>query len=280
MSKRPAVWLPILARLWPMTWNGARLVARLRPVPILGKLAERLSLPMFTGKNLNVSYIPIGEIVDGAGGNSVLTREIVAELIRRSSHRVIIGTCTCRDAKRCENHPIDYGCIQLGEGTKQIDPRIARHVSVQECLDYLEKAVADGLTPMVGRVRIDDLLWGVKNEGRMMAVCLCCRCCCTIMNSCKYWPPEAAGSLHRLKGLAIVNDAQACTGCGACREGCFMEAISPAPEGGMIIDNERCKGCGYCVNVCEHKAMKAVCDDVDAAVREFVDRVGTLISIT
>lgn len=280
MARRPAFWLPILAKIWPMTWKGARFVAALKPVPLLGALAEKLSMPMFTGKNLNVSYIPIGETVTHDGRNSVLTKEIVAALIKRSSHRVIIGTCTCRDAKRCKNHPIDFGCIQLGEGTRQIDPRIARHVSVEECLDYLDKAVDNGLTPMVGRVRIDDILWGVKNEGRMMAVCLCCRCCCTIMNSGKYWPKEAAASIHRLKGLAIKNDPSKCIGCGKCRDGCFMQAIHSAKAGGMNIDNDLCKGCGYCVNTCEQKAMSAQCDNIDDAVEEFVHRVNSLLSIT
>lgn len=278
MSSRSEAWLPVLAKLWPLTWKSARLVNRLEPLPLLGGVAKRLATPMFTGKNLDVSYIPIGESAAGEGSNSVLTREIVERLIRASAHRVIIGTCTCRDAKRCAKHPIEYGCIQLGEGAKQIDSRIARHVSVEECLEYLDRAVADGLIPMVGRVRIDDLLWGVRPEGRLMAVCLCCRCCCTIMNSGRYWPKEAAASIHRLAGLRIVHDPALCKACGACERECFMGAVK-REEGRRRVDEEACKGCGRCVALCPTGALKAVCDDVEAAAAELVERVRPLARV-
>ncbi|HOX32707.1 MAG TPA: 4Fe-4S binding protein [Spirochaetales bacterium] len=277
MSRRPELWLPVLAKLWPATWKGARLVHRLARVPLLGGLARRVALPMFSSENLNVSYVPIGEAASG-GGSSLLTREIVASLVRASSHRVIIGKCTCRDAKGCANHPADYGCIQLGEGTRQIDPRIARHVSVEECLEHLDRAVAEGLIPMVGRVRIDDLLWGVKPEGRLLAVCLCCRCCCTIMNSGKYWPKEAADSIHRLAGLRVVHEPALCSGCGACAAECFMKAIANT-EAGPCIDESRCKGCGRCVALCPKGALKAVCEDPEAAAAELVERVRGLARV-
>ncbi len=277
MSKRAAWWLSVLAKIWPLTWKSAYQVAKLRPVPLLGVLAEKMSVPLFTGANLNVSYIPINETIEGAP-SSALSEAIVAQMIRRSSHRVILNRCTCRDAKQCTSHPIDFGCIQLGEGTRQIDPRIARHVSVEECLDYLRDAVADGLIPMIGRVRIDDLLWGVKNTGQMMCVCLCCRCCCTNLNSGKYWPPIAQASFHRLKGVHVEGDATRCTQCGTCIEQCFMDAIRFQGDA-VVIDDMLCKGCGLCVSACQQEALRIVCDDVEAAADELMERLRPLITV-
>jgi len=274
MSKRPQWWLPVLARIWPITWNSARFVAWVRPLPVLGKIIEDLSVPLFAGKNLNVSYIPINQEIQGAQ-NSILPRSVVENLIRNSAHRVIINTCTCRDARQCENYPVDFGCLQLGEGTRQIDPRIARHVSVDEAIEHLDRGLELGLIPMVGRVKIDDLLWGVKDTGQLLAVCFCCRCCCTILNSGKYWPKRASDSIKRLKGLRIVHIKEACVSCGNCVDECFMGALSMGEV--ISINDDLCKGCGRCVALCPAGAMQARVDDLDAAVNELMGRIETLI---
>ena len=126
MSRRPAWWLPVLARIWPITWMSAKATTW----PVVGGLIARLTLPLFSGKNLDVSYIPINETLTPPG-STPLPVAVVEELIRRSAHRVIIDKCTCRDARRCEEHPVEMGCTLLGEGTREIDPRIARGLAVE-----------------------------------------------------------------------------------------------------------------------------------------------------
>ncbi len=200
MSRRPNWWLHVLAGIWPITWISARATRW----PVVGPLVAALALPLFSRKNLNISYIPINE---GLGGfqSSHLPREIVRELIEHSSHRVIIERCTCRDARDCKEHPATLGCTLLGEGTKEIDPRIARHVSVAEAQQHLDRTLADGLIPMVGRVRLDNFIWGVRDRGHLLTVCHCCRCCCTIFASGKYLPEEAGKSIVRA-GRGLVYD--------------------------------------------------------------------------
>jgi len=161
MSRRPEWWLTVLAKIWPLTWISARLTT----APVIGKLVAALALPLFSKKNLNISYLPIN-LELSAPGSTPLPVAIVEELIRRSSHRVIIKRCTCRDAKQCVNHPVDYGCTLLGEGTREIDPRIARHVTVDEAIAHLHATVEDGLIPMTGRVKIDNFIWGVRDRGK------------------------------------------------------------------------------------------------------------------
>ena len=87
---------------------------------------------------------------------------VLEELIRRSSHRVIIKRCTCRDHHKCKNHPIEDACILLGDGAAEIDPGVARHVSIDEAIAHMKSQVNDGLIPFAGRVRMDDFFWGVR----------------------------------------------------------------------------------------------------------------------
>jgi UDP-glucose 4-epimerase len=271
MSKRPNWWLTVLARIWPLTWISARATNW----PVAGKIVKLFALPLFTKKNLNISYIPINEEMGGPK-STYLPREVASELIRRSAHRVIIERCTCRDAKQCTNYPIDYGCTLLGEGTKEIDPRIAKHVSIDEALSHLQKTLDRGLIPMIGRVKLDNFIWGVRDRGKLLTICHCCRCCCTIFASGKYLPKEAADSLIPLTGITISIDDDACTRCETCVTECFMGALSL--DGGKIVrDEASCKACGRCVTICPQGAVSVTISDVQKTADLFMDRIKNII---
>jgi UDP-glucose 4-epimerase len=272
MSRRPAWWLKFLAVVWPITWTSARMTK----IPVLGKLLAVVTTPLFSGKNLNISYIPINKEVKGAE-SSFLPEKVVEVLIRQSSHRVIINRCTCRDACGCKNHPIEYGCTLLGEGTKEIDPRIARHVSVDEAIEHFHKTLEDGLIPQTGRVRIDNFIWGVKDRGKLLTLCHCCTCCCTILKSGRYWPEKAADSIVKLEGLTVDVIEDKCVQCGKCIDECFMDAIK-LTCGRIVHDQEKCKGCGICASVCKEKAISVEIASVESAVNEIYGRIKTFIN--
>jgi ferredoxin len=55
----------------------------------------------------------------------------------------------------------------------------------------------------------------------------------------------------------ITIDNDACIGCGACIDRCWMEALKM--EGDLAVrDANRCIGCGICRYVCPSDAMKLV----------------------
>jgi ferredoxin len=273
MSKRPEWWLTVLAKIWPITW----LSARWTQLPLLGPIVKVLALPTFSKKNLNITYIPINRSISGAG-STFLPSRVVEELINRSSYWAVIKRCTCRDAMQCKKHPIDYGCIFLGEGAEEIDPRIARHVTAAEAISHFRRGLEDGLIPLIGRVKIDNYIWGVRDRGKLLTICLCCRCCCTILNSGKYLPREAADSLVRLKGFRINIDAERCTRCESCVHECFMGALTIEKEE-LHWGENRCKGCGRCVSVCPEGALNAEVEDLDAAIDEVMGRITRIIDI-
>jgi ferredoxin len=271
MSRRPNWWLAVLAKIWPVTWISARATKW----PVIGKLIAAAALPLFSKKNLNISYIPINEEV-GHGKSSHLPRRVVERLIRTSAHRVIIERCTCRDARGCKDHPVTMGCTMLGEGAREIDPRIGRHVSADEAIAHLDRTLADGLIPMIGRVKLDNFIWGVSDRGRLLTICHCCRCCCTIFASGKYLPAEAQRSIVRLPGVVMTTDHERCTRCGTCVDECFMGALSIVGDE-VVRDEALCKACGRCATVCDAGAVRSVVDDMDKAVTGLIDRVRGIV---
>jgi UDP-glucose 4-epimerase len=273
MSKRPRSYLRLLA----VTGSGLKKAFQATRLPYVGGLVERLLLPLFTGKNFNVTYVPVQEQID-MGENVVLPRQAVEELIRRSSHRVIIDRCTCRDYNKCTNHPVTMGCTLLGGGTREIDPRVGRHVSVEESLEHLDRTIEEGLIPLVGRLKIDNFIWGVRDRGRLLTICHCCPCCCVFFNSGRFMPEKAVAQLVSLQGVKIVVDTGRCAACGTCVDTCFVGALSML-EGAVARDESLCKGCGVCVSACPEKAMRMDIADMDAAIGELVDRVTGLVDI-
>jgi len=271
MSKRPAWWLPVLAKIWPITWKTAKATRW----PIVGGLIARIAVPLFSDPNLDISYLPVNQDIRGSG-TSYIPQAVLEKLIRASSHRVIIKKCTCRDARKCTEHPIDYGCMMLGDGAREIDERIAEHVSVDKALEHMRMCIDEGLTPMTGRVKIDNYIWGVKDRGRLLTICFCCHCCCTVLTSAKYFPQDSSDALKKLRGLEISVDHDVCTQCSKCIEECFINAIS-LDKGAVIHDEKLCKGCGRCVSVCESGATHATIKDVEAAVEELHTRIDSIV---
>jgi electron transport complex protein RnfB len=112
----------------------------------------------------------------------------------------------------------------------------------------------------------------------MLTICFCCHCCCTILNSAKYFPNKFRASIVKLQDVHILVDSQKWRVCGACVEACFMEAIS-IQAGVVVHAEERCIGCGRCSTVCPEKATLLAITDPEAAVDETLGRIGQRVSV-
>jgi len=125
----------------------------------------------------NMRFLPVNEDIEAPEG-SPLPIELLYRLIDEASYRVVIDYCFCRRGCDCKTYPISTGCIVLGEGAKQIAPSVRREVGVEEARRHVDDAVATGLVPFIGKIRLDNLLYGIRDHGRFLTVCFCCECCC------------------------------------------------------------------------------------------------------
>jgi Pyruvate/2-oxoacid:ferredoxin oxidoreductase delta subunit len=65
-----------------------------------------------------------------------------------------------------------------------------------------------------------------------------------------------AGVCQGLRTYAVDNST--CTGCGACRKQCPVEAIVGERKSAHYIIVDRCLGCGACVEVCPRQSISLV----------------------
>lgn len=122
----------------------------------------------------------------------------------------------------------------------------------------------------MGKVRIDNLVFGIKDKKHLLSTCFCCECCC-ISRFARHVPHEIRSELvMRLDGLTIeVTDD--CDGCGACAKRCFLQEIEIV-DGRAVIG----EGCGRCATVCKRDAITISLDN-PAFLEEARSRIEALV---
>ncbi len=232
--------------------------------------------PWMDPRKNSMTYLPINAEL-GQVENAVMPEEVVHEFIDKARHHVIMNTCGCRLAFKCEHHDHEIGCLFMGDTALQMPPGISRRVSVEEAHEHVKKAVANGLVPMTGKVRVDNFIFLTPDESRLLSVCFCCHCCC-MMSYLKHVPEERLNEIMvPIEGISVeVTDA--CRGCGTCVEYCAFGAISI--KDGKAVHSGQCRGCGRCERYCPNEAVTIRIDnprfkeEVISRVSEYVDYAG------
>ena len=153
--------------------------------------------------------------------------------------------CVCRQGRALTGHPCQQtsaprNCLMFGvAATMMIREGVARPVSKEEMLGFLEQADREGL------------VLEPQNTLNPLFVCCCCGCCCGVLTTAKKLPKPA--EFFQSDFLAIV-DHDKCQVCGTCATRCQMDAIA-ADDGAPVVVEERCIGCGLCVTTCPSEAV-------------------------
>ena len=218
-------------------------------------------------ENTSGHIIPVEEVIVG-GRQVVLPMDVLTPLIRRADTVAIMNECFCRRGEKCRAFPRELGCLLLGDAARDLSRGLGRIVTKEEALAHSARAIDMGLLPLVVHNRFDAWIWGLEYR-RMMNICFCCECCCSVRMGVKNEiSPGFFQNIHRLPGLRIeVGDG--CRGCGVCRDVCIAGAIT-IREDRAVVDHDRCKGCGRCVTVCAVGAATLVLEDEDHAINEIL----------
>jgi ferredoxin len=238
----------VMMKLWPLGkltyWLGDR--------PLLRSLMRS----QFRTEENEAVIIPVDEAVCGAE-SVVLPYDLLAPLVERASARVILNHCLCRQGENCRTYSHEIGCLFLGDGATGIDSRLGQAADAEDAMAHVRRAMEAGLTPLVVHAAFDAWIVDIPYR-RMLAVCFCCDCCCTIRHGLRLGPPAFWDTVVRLPGLAVeVGDG--CAGCGTCVEVCPVRAI--VLEGGRAHIGEQCKGCGRCAATCPRGAITLRVDE-------------------
>jgi len=178
----------------------------------------------------------------------ILPYDEVMKLIDITEY-IAAGTCVCRHQgdlldRPCDK-PKDNKCMILGPSAQFASSHgFVRLISREEARRSIDEAEAAGLVHLYAnsRDRFIDLL------------CACCGCHCFILRGVSRTPSPSQAVIA---DWVVIIDEEACTGCGACEDRCWMDALHM--EGDLAVrDANRCIGCGVCIYVCPSNAMSLV----------------------
>jgi len=186
----------------------------------------------------------------------VLDYEKASALVEQA-RGAAIGICSCRHKmlhlgeKNCES-PLEM-CVSFGSDVDfAVRRNLARPVSRSELHELLARAKEMKLVLNADNVRRD-----------VQFLCLCCKCCCTVLNGIrKFGYPNI---LVTSRFIAACNEAL-CAGCGKCAAACPIDAIQLKEEGASgqartrkpRVDRTFCIGCGVCGLACRRNAMRLI----------------------
>lgn len=237
--------------------------------PVLRSLLPRI----LEARGTSFTYIPVHERVE-LRGSIAMPIYVVEHFINRAVHHVILDFCPCRKSFGCKEFPEDRGCLFLGEGAREIEPSVGRHVGREEALAYLHSGVAMGLVPLIGKIDFDAVMLGVKKHNRLMTICQCCPCCC-LSTSLHYASRGVRDFITRLEGVE-VKVTEDCTGCSACVEACIFKQMKLVDDVALVGDE--CKGCGRCAAACKADAIRISINDPDF-IKAYIDRIGANVDV-
>jgi UDP-glucose 4-epimerase len=204
-----------------------------------------------TTENNEAFIIPVEAVISG-GESVILPYQYLFPLVEKANGYFILGRCPCRNAEGCNAAPHDFGCLYLGEAAAQLPSRIGKQTNNAGALAHIEQAVQLGLVPMIVHASFDAEMLSLPYQ-KMLAVCFCCDCCCTVRNHMRLGPSTFDDTIQRLPGL-LVEITSECDACGDCHQVCPVGAIRFGDDGISEIDQSICKGCGLCGQVCPHGA--------------------------
>jgi ferredoxin len=268
---RPVWFVNLLQKAFPSRFTAARLTR----FPQLGKWVDTM---LFEGDDL--IYLPHDRTIPVKVSipqeeDMVLPSQVVDHFIQQANHHWIMNFCICRASSHCQEYPVEYGCLFLGEAVLDINPQLGRLVTKDEAMDHVRRCRDAGLVHMVGRNKLDKVWLGVGAGERLLTICNCCPCCC-LWKILPLLDERISHKVSRMPGVSLqVTDL--CAGCGTCSEGiCFVDAIRLVD--GRAVISEECRGCGRCVEVCPNHAIELTVEGV-SYVQQTIDRIAPLVEL-
>lgn len=228
--------------------------------------------PWLRPDKTDMRWLPINADIE-APEDTPMPLAVLDRLIERASHRVLYDYCGCRVAYRCEDYPTELGCLLLGDSALEANPNVTREISVDEAKAAARKAVDAGLVPFVGKARIDNSLFSIKDRGRLVTVCFCCECCC-ITRNIRHLPIGKVEPLFVPLESVTIEVGPDCIGCGKCAEHCYTKAITIKDKRSVI--GEYCRACGRCATLCPNNAIKVSINDPEF-LEKTLERIGSYV---
>ena len=264
-------------KLLKKAFPGVKNIAKLTRIPILGKIFDLL---LFEGDKiiylLQDKAIQVNQEVESPT-DLVLPSQVLKYFIEKANYHWIMNFCICRSSMKCQNYPIELGCLFLGKAVLDINPELGRLVSKEEALEHIKKCSEAGLVHMIGMNRLDKQWLGVNPGNKLLSICNCDPCCCLwrispLLNS------KIGKKIQKMPSVRVIITDD-CIGCGTCttEDVCFVQAITLANNRAEI--SEQCRACGRCVDICPQHAIKLEINDKEY-IQKSIQIIDRIIDVT
>lgn len=169
------------------------------------------------------------------------TYDEIRRIIETTDQEICIADCICRKSHAFLGDPCKVtkrteACLGFGSfGAMYTRNGKGRPISKEEALAHLDLCEKEGL------------IIQPSNEKDPEFICLCCGCCCGIIEMISTFPRPADFVASNF--VASV-DQESCNGCGKCTRRCHMNALT-LKANKAVLDPGKCIGCGLCVTTCK-----------------------------
>jgi UDP-glucose 4-epimerase len=249
-----------------LSWSIIKYGKKLSNVPVLKWIIN----PFFKRPHNELTAIPIHKKVTDPTYSAV-PLEIMEKLIARMDEIFIMNECHCAGLKNKNSPRLSIGCLALGPAIKRIHPSHGKRVGSKEAIAHVRNASAHGLVANIAHVWIDAFAFQLTDFNKLLFICFCDDDQCIYRTHMKKRGPNLEKTYKKLPGIQIVNDLQLCTGCGECRDKCFVSAIDLVDDKAVI--GESCVGCGVCIQSCKNAALGLSLDNEEKLLEQLLNRV-------
>ncbi len=254
---RLQVWLS-----WPLIKYGKKL----SNTPILKWIIN----PFFKRPYNEVTSIPVNIKVKDRN-YTPLPLKITEKLISGIDEIFIMDECHCAGLKNRKSSRLSIGCMALGPSIKRIHPSNGKRVNTSEAIKHVRKAAKAGLVANIAHVWIDALAFQLTDFNKLLFICFCDDDKCIYRTHMKKRGPNLDKAFKKLPGIKVEVDKELCTGCGECKEKCFVSAIKII-DGKSVIGDD-CKGCGFCSSYCVNSAISISMENEEEMLKQLIHRV-------
>lgn len=179
--------------------------------------------------------VPVNESVEAQ--SRVMAYDDVVKIVE-DARILSVTNCSCRVISGDCSKPLEV-CMQVDRAADyNIERGTGRELPKTEAIELLKKCREEGLVHTVDNR---------QTVGHV--ICNCCNDCClnwAVMKGPKKWVAPSR--------FEAVVDEDLCSGCEACIDRCFFEALSMKDDH-AAVNAENCLGCGVCTVVCPTQAL-------------------------
>jgi len=198
------------------------------------------------GKSIRV--VPVDKSLE-TNEEVILPSQTVEAIINKFDD-IAVGHCFCRQRRSllgetCQTDAPVLNCFSFGKSARHTSAQgFAQKVSREQALQILKEAEEAGLIHKAFHP-------GSREASPETSICNCCKDCCDTL---RLWRDGTLPMINSTYYLSVI-DADACTGCGSCIEGCPTDAIVIGDDGVACRDANACLGCGVCARFCPESAI-------------------------